>query len=270
MPTLLPPPMPITPRDAPPPVFSPTPRVPSARNAPTPAFIPRPLPPILPGSAAAQEVPALVWFNESDGAFSSVDGSASVFTDWIASPVLAVAALIGELADGTVEWTHDWSPTDEGGLAPGVRVDGPRLLIYPSLDTAPGVVTVSATVNHQTYGPITLTLDTASAGGGAALVLDPLTWTTSDANETYIIGPFQQFLATVKGSWPEGAVFVWTVDDDGTEVSYQSDGPGLAVLTKDYDGYTGVFVATVTITAPGFDPQTLGPITLTVTNSGCC
>lgn len=269
MPTLLPPPMPITPRDAPPPAFSPTPRVPSARNAPPPVFIPRPLPPILPGGTPPQEAPALVWFNETDGAFSGVDGSASVFTDWIASPVLAIAALIGELAGGAAEWMHDWTPTDEGGLAPGIRVDGPRLLIYPSPDTAPGVLTVSATVNHQTYGPITLTLETASAGS-AALVLDPLTWASGGADITYPLNSaFQQYLATVKGSWPEGTVFAWTFDDDGTEVSYQADGPGLAVLTKNYGGYTGIITATVTVTAPGFDPQTLGPITLTIYNSGC-
>ncbi len=187
--------------------------------------------------------------------------------------MFALAALSGDSINGEVEWERVWTPS-EGGEAPIVLINNQWLAVSHSPFVAPGVLTVRARCGHQYYGPITLILIPEQS----EMALQPLAWTNggrggvdyTDLQNLIVSTEFNQMhLATVKGSWPENTVFEWAMGAGEVNLEFFADGPGLTVLTKAYNTQPCVFSATVTVTAPGFDPQTLGPITLTVYDSGC-
>lgn len=106
--------------------------------------------------------------------------------------------------------------------------------------------------------------------------LEPLTWHTGEtdltfiANTEYRLEPSARALAVVIGSWPPKTKFEWAVDqafdEENPVLIFDPATAGLAVATNG----AGTLSATVTVTAPDCPAQTLGPITLTVTSSGCC
>lgn len=103
-------------------------------------------------------------------------------------------------------------------------------------------------------------------------VLEPLTWHTGSADETLIEYAWNYsdfpYLAVVSGVWPAETEFQWIVDPGETHFYTRTLREALAVFITDY-AY-GVFSASVMITAPGYDSQMIGPITLVVANNGCC
>ena len=240
------------PRDADP-VFAGIARTAIPRDA-APVFTAKPMPPTLPGTPPVA-VPQLVWLNDQTGAFTTT--SETALHD--VAQVLAIAGLLGELNGAGIQWTTQWTPATGSGGAPGTTQDGPRLIVWPQADTVPGVLAVRAIVKGQTYGPITLTIQPVNA------VLQPLTWSTGNADESFVYyGTSQLYAAAISGSWPPETIFEWTIDG-----SCANSITAHNAVAMDTVG-TGVMSASAVVTAPHCAPQALGPITLTVTNSGCC
>ncbi len=106
-----------------------------------------------------------------------------------------------------------------------------------------------------------------------SFILEPLVWHTGIADETLLeyvwdINDFP-YLAVVAGSWPEETIFDWVINDGGTQLIHRTLREALAIVPDSNTLTYGVFSASVTVTAPGYYSQTLGPITLTVTSNGC-
>jgi hypothetical protein len=74
--------------------------------------------------------------------------------------------------------------------------------------------------------------------------------------------------AEVAGSWPVGTEFEWTIecDFDATIVTRFN----ALLVSGNANTGSGYLSASVTATTRGGETETVGPITLTVTFSGCC
>lgn len=107
----------------------------------------------------------LYWF--AAGEYASTEQTAVIDAD---DPALAVAKIVGEICGAEVVWSAIWEDSEAGEAGPPVVTpDGQALLVAADAETLPGTLTVSATVDGVSYGPITLTLSTASGGGACAL-----------------------------------------------------------------------------------------------------
>lgn len=118
----------------------------------------RPLEPCAEADPCVPEITGLFWWSDATGAYDQAAEAAYLLPEGEgpAGPVLAVAGLRGETCGAPVTWSTDWTPTAEGGVAPGFYEDGARLIVYPQADTAPGDLAVTATYGGSTYGPIVL------------------------------------------------------------------------------------------------------------------
>lgn len=117
----------------------------------------------------APAISGLFWFSDSTGQFDQTAEAAYLATP-TASPVLGVAALLGEGCELPVTWTTNWVPDTGTGGDPGVVEDGQRLVVFQTATSVPGVLTVTAEHNGQSYGPIALSLFAAAAGGTCTVV----------------------------------------------------------------------------------------------------
>lgn len=247
------------------------------------ALQPQPITPLMEPSAAepvvcVPDIEGLFWLSDADGTFSETAEAAYLLPlpDQAAGPVLAVAGLIGETCGALADWKTGWDPASGFGGAPGVYKDGNRLLIWPKEDTEPGLLSVKATVNQRTYGPILLTLlryECVCYGSGGSVVpevwgLNPLRWESGMTEEFYtstFLGPDGSISATVTGTWPPGTSFNWSVTGTGSVFAPVNWAATDHVLTLNYRGWGsgagGTLTATVTATTPGGATQTVGPIT---------
>lgn len=95
-----------------------------------------------------------------------------------------------------------------------------------------------------------------------------LQWDTGGKDDiTTYGGTPSLWVAVVVGTWPLGTEFNWTIDAPDFASSLRTEAENAVALVIDT---TGVIVVSVEVTAPNSEAQTLGPITLTVTNYGCC
>lgn len=105
----------------------------------------------------------LLWFSDLSGDFTEIAEAAHLGATDAASPILAVAKVLGETC-GDVNWTVNWTPNSGVGGDPAIKTDGAELYVYQKTGSAPGELRVSAQCAGQTLGPIVLTL-LQSAGG---------------------------------------------------------------------------------------------------------
>lgn len=110
-------------------------------------------------------ITGLYWF--AAGEYTSTEQTAVIDAN---NPALALAKIVGEICDAEIVWSAIWEDSEAGEAGPPVVTpDGQTLLVAADAETIAGTLTVSATVDGVTHGPITLTLSAASGGGSCAL-----------------------------------------------------------------------------------------------------
>ena len=216
----------------------------------------------------------LVWFTDAAGTFSETAEAAYLLPegDGAAGPVLAVAGLLGETCGADVFWASQWTPASGTGGAPGLFQDGNRLVVWPKEGTVPGLLTLKATANNITYGPIALTIDRYAClnycycgDASTPFDIDPLTWsdgTTAITETNTWDNPGVTHTSEVTGVWPPGTTFLWAYTHDlyGFDITVAEN-----VIYVHYNQYaSGTFTAGVTATAPDGRSKTVGDITLVV------
>lgn len=128
------------------------------------------LQPAVAPAAPCQPAPTgLYWFSDLTGDFTEISEAAYALppagdppvADSV-SAVLGLARVLGETCDA-VEWRSTWTP-DDAADAPRVAELGATLAVYPAATGGPGTLTVTASCNGQTFGPISLTLTEKACG----------------------------------------------------------------------------------------------------------
>ena len=110
-------------------------------------------------------ITGLYWF--AAGEYATTEQTAVIDAD---NAALAVAKIVGETCDAEVVWSAIWEDSEAGESGPPVVTpDGQALVVAADPETIAGTLTVSATIDGATHGPITLTLSAASGGGSCAL-----------------------------------------------------------------------------------------------------
>lgn len=104
-------------------------------------------------------ITGLYWF--AAGEYASTEQTAVIDAD---NPALAVAKIVGEICGAEVVWSAIWEDSEAGEAGPPVVTpDGQALVVAADAETIAGTLTVSATIDGVSYGPVALTLQ-ASAG----------------------------------------------------------------------------------------------------------
>ena len=91
----------------------------------------------------------LAWFTDSAGTFSETAEAAYLLPapDLAAGPVLAVAGILGETCGAKIQWITTWTPESGEGGDPGLLEDDARLVVWPTADTLPGLLSVRARIS---------------------------------------------------------------------------------------------------------------------------
>lgn len=136
------------------------------------------VPMIAAAPGCAPEIAGLFWFSDDSQAFDAVSEAAYVLPTEPAGPTLAVARLSGETCGRSVDWRTSWTPDSEGAPgAPRIFAADPYLIVYADAETAPGLMTLTASCAGKSVGPIALTVLAAPVGGGAC---PPSFWKTTN------------------------------------------------------------------------------------------
>jgi hypothetical protein len=186
-------------------------------------------------SKSCQPAPSgLRWFSDSTGDFTEIAEAAHLSATDAASPILAVAKVLGETC-GDVQWSTTWTPTNGTGGDPALKLDGALLYVYQKPGSEPGVLRVSAKCAGQSVGPIALTLLQTASGGTTRVVWlrvpdNAPVLSSSMPLEQYggvdggiAIGANQQNTLQFNLPWAE-ALFVYCNDGGGGSYTINNDG----------------------------------------------
>jgi hypothetical protein len=107
----------------------------------------------------AVAIDGLYWFSDESGGFDATVEAAYLLPEsQSAGPVLAIAKLTGELCDEAITWSTEWTPDESEGPAPATLEDSAHLIVYPTANTAIGVLEVTAECDGEAHGPILLSI----------------------------------------------------------------------------------------------------------------
>lgn len=206
----------------------------------------------------------LFWFSDLTGDFTEISEAAYLLAAGAAGPVLGVARVLGETC-GEVAWSHQWTPADGAiGGGPGLVNDGARLIVYPLATTVPGLLSVSATVAGQSFGPIVLTLLRYVCGYGYTDPTPPAPSLRWEDGSTAISAPAGSSIAHTATllNWPEGVAFDWVYYAPSAALVSSSGNTATVTATSLASG--DIIEISVTSMDPAAPPIMPAAVTITV------
>lgn len=223
---------------------------------------PTPCPEVAPCVSAIQ---GLFWFSDLTGDFTEISEAVYLLAAGAAGPLLGMARVLGETC-GEVAWSHQWTPADGAiGGGPGLVNDGARLIVYPLATTVPGLLSVSATVAGQSFGPIVLTLLRYVCGYGYTDPTPPAPSLRWEDGSTAISAPAGSSIAAHTATllnWPEGVAFDWVYYAPSAALVSSSGNTATVTATSLASG--DIIEISVTSMDPAAPPIMPAAVTITV------